>query len=437
MKPIYASGVVFVLLAVLGVTPGYGQATELQKLTAPTPRPAEYFGARVSVDGSVALVGSPSANFNVATVTGGEAHLFRYDGSSWVPEQILRAADPTRAVSYGMSVAVSGPVAVVAGYENQACTDKPLCIRGAAFVYRYNYVTRLWVEEQKLVPANTSTVSLNDWQNQLGPYVAVSGNAIVLGLHFDEPAGPNSGSAITYHYDGQSWIQQQKLTAQTPAAGAYFGLEVAIDGDVAVVGAYLDTVDFWMRPRVQAAGSAHVFRYDGRQWNREQMLAAYYDGQVNDLFGVSVSVSGDVIAVGSHLADDKGTDAGSAYVFRYNKFINWWIQEQKITASDATPGAELGRSVSVHGGVALISAFRDNTAGFRSGVVYAFRNVGTQWIQTDKMRASDEATGDRFGRSISLSGDIALICAYRKDDACPANLDCDSGAAYIFTIGKR
>ena len=417
---------------------GHAQSVQLQKLLASPPTRGDYFAARVSLNGDVALLGSPEAHFDLPSVTSGEAHVFRYgaDGS-WGREAILRPASVTRAVSFGMGVSVSGAVAVVAGYENQACTDKPLCIRGAAWVFRYDYVTRTWNEEQELAPADAATISLADWQDQVGPFVSISGNVIILGLHFDASRGPNTGAAYVYRFDGHQWQSEQKLTAQAPSSGAWFGLEVAVQGDVAVVGAFLDSPNLFLRPAVANAGSAEVFRYDGRQWNREQVLLPYWDGQAGDLFGASLAINGDVIVVGAVDAHDKGPQSGAAYVFRYNKAWGMWFQEQKLTASDGAPQEEFARSVSVNGGVLLIGGYRDNTLGARSGSVYVFRYVGKRWVQQEKLNASDEQTGDRFGRSISLSGDIALICAYKRDDACPGETDvdaCNSGAAYLFAI---
>jgi len=287
------------------------------------------------------------------------------------------------------------------------------------------------------VPPDAATISLADWQDQIGPFVSASGNVIVLGLHFDATRGPNTGAAYIYRFDGRQWQQEQKLLAQSPAPGAWFGTEVAVQGDVAVVGAYLDSPSLFLRPAVANAGSAEVFRYDGRQWNREQVLLAYWDGQPGDLFGSSLAINGDVIVVGAVDAHDKGPQSGAVYVFRYNKAWGAWFQQQKLTASDGTAEEEFGRSVAINGGVILVSGYRDNTLGVRSGSVYVFRDVGKQWLQQEKLNASDELAGDRFGRSISLSGDIALICAYKSDDACPGETDvdaCDSGSAYLFEI---
>ena len=432
--------VVALLVMVTGASAAYPQPVELQKLTAAPPVRGEYFGARVSLSGDIALLGSPEAHFDLASVTSGEAHVFRRGADGiWARDAILRPANPTQAVSFGMGVSVNGAVAVVAGYRNHACADKPLCIRGAAWVFRYDYVTRAWNEEQELSAPDAATISLADWQTQLGPYVSVSGSVIVLGLHFDAGRGPNTGSAYMYRFDGRQWQQEQKLMAQSPASGSWFGLEVAVQGDVAVVSAFLDSPGLFLRPMVKNAGSAEVFRYDGRQWNREQVLLAYWDGQAGDLFGASLAISGDVIMVGAVHAGDRGKDSGAAYVFRYNKAWGAWFQEQKLTASDGRPLAELGRSISISGGVAIVAAFRDTDKGFQSGAVYTFRYVGRHWVQQDKLNASDELPGDEFGRSLSLSGGVALVSGYQRDDACPGEPDvdaCDSGAAYLFAIGN-
>jgi hypothetical protein len=428
-------GVAFALCC----TSGYAQSPELQKLTASPPKAGDYFAARVSTSEGIALVGSPNANFNLAAVTSGEAHVFRYDRTTYAPEQVLHAFPREKGVSFGMSVSVDGSVAVASGYENHACDDKELCIRAAAWVFRYNYFTRTWVEEQELVPADATTVSLLNWENELGPYVSVSKNVIVMGVHFDATAGSNTGAAYVYRFDGEHWIQEQKLLSLNPMQEGWFGLEVSVSGDVAVVGAFGETVDLFQRPRTRS-GTAYVFRYDGLRWNREQILVPFLDGRDNDIFGASVSISGDVILVGACLTDDGGVDSGAVYVFHYNKGLGVWFQAQRLKGSDAIPAQEFGRAVSISGGLAVIGAYRDNTLGFRSGKVYVYRYAGKQWVEEARINASDELPGDRFGRSVSLSGDIAIICAYRKDDACPGATDpeaCNSGAAYILNVGRR
>ena len=110
--------------------------------------------------------------------------------------------------------------------------------------------------------------------------------------------------------DGDPPVGQMfKLTGSDGAAGDYCGYSVSISGDTALVGAPLDD-DLGDR-----SGSAYVFRWNGESWVQVQKLTAS-DGAAGDVFGWSVSISGDTALVGAFGDDDLGTDAGSAYVVR-------------------------------------------------------------------------------------------------------------------------
>jgi hypothetical protein len=101
-----------------------------------------------------------------------------------------------------------------------------------------------------------------------------------------------------------------------------------------------------------------------------------------------------------------------------------WTQQAKLTASDAAGGDFFGRSVAVSGDTAVVGANGDDDAGSSSGSAYVFVRSGTVWTQQAKLTASDAATSDQFGVSLAVSGDTAVIGAYRF----PA----DIGSAYVF-----
>ena len=127
-----------------------------------------------------------------------------------------------------------------------------------------------------------------------------------------------------------------------------------------------------------------------------------------------MSVSGDYAVVGAW-----GDNSGSAYVFVRSGTT--WTQQQKLTASDADQFDYFGKSVSLSGDYALIGAQGDNSG---AGSAYIFVRSGTTWTQQQKLTASDAASNDGLGVTVSLSGDYALIGAPR-DNA-------DTGSAYIF-----
>ena len=127
------------------------------------------------------------------------------------------------------------------------------------------------------------------------------------------------------------------------------------------------------------------------------------DAAANDLFGNSVSVSGDTAVVGA-------AGKNSAYVFVRSG--SNWNQQAKLTASDAAAGDDFGISVSVSGDTAVVGAYYKNS---HKGAAYVFVRSGTIWNQQAKLTASDAAAGDFFGYSVSVSGDTAVVGAYGKD----------------------
>ena len=139
----------------------------------------------------------------------------------------------------------------------------------------------------------------------------------------------------------------------------------------------------------------------------------------------SVSISGDYAIVGAHFDDDNGSGSGSAYIFKLDGAN--WVQQQKLTASDGAEWDEFGYSVSISGDYAIAGAMYDDDNGNSSGSAYIFRLDGTSWVQQQKLIAPDGAAGDYFGNSVSISGNYAFVGAYWDDDKGD-----DSGSAYIF-----
>jgi len=93
-------------------------------------------------------------------------------------------------------------------------------------------------------------------------------------------------------------------------------------------------------------------------------------GLLVENFGSSVSVSGDTAVIGELFGDIKTPSSGSAYVFRFNG--TGWVREAKLFAADGESGDFFGNSVSVSGDTAVVGAFRDNNNGFNSGSAYIF-----------------------------------------------------------------
>ena len=236
--------------------------------------------------------------------------------------------------------------------------------------------------------------------------------------------------------------ERPKLTASDGAAGDQFGGSVSIGGDWLVVGAQFDDEggDY--------SGSAYVFRRDDNDtpsdvsddfWIQAAKLTPA-DASTGDNFGVAVSISGDRLVVGAQFDDDGGGASGSAYVFRRDDNgtptdpnDDLWVQEAKLTASDATSGELFGFSVSISADRAVVGAYR----GGSSGSAYVFRrdDNGTPsdpsddiWVQEAKLVPADRPPHWLdFGKSVSMDGDWVVV-GVRLDDAVGSY----SGSAYVF-----
>ena len=141
--------------------------------------------------------------------------------------------------------------------------------------------------------------------------------------------------------------------------------------------------------------SASAFDFD------KKLLAP--DGAADDHFGNSVSLSGNLALLGSRLDDDNGGSSGSAYLFDVTtgNFL------QKLTAPDGAADDRFGQVVRLSGNTALVGSPFDDDNGTDSGSAYLFDVTTGNLLQ--KLTASDGAVEDRFGGSVSLSGNTALV----------------------------
>jgi hypothetical protein len=259
-----------------------------------------------------------------------------------------------------------------------------------------------------------------------GYSVSVSGDTALVGA-FQDTVGSNArqGSAYVFVRSGTTWTEQQKLTPGDGEEDEAFGSSASLSGDTALVGAPSRDVGSNIDQ-----GAAYVFARSGTTWMQQQKLTAG-DGAANDHFGNSVSVSGDTVLVGANappnLKEQVAAKQGFAYVFVRSGTT--WMQQQKLTAGDGAVNDRFGNSVSVSGDTALVGANQHAVgANYLQGSAYVYLRAGTIWTQQEELTAGDGAANDYFGASVSVSGDTALVGAPRDDVGANGN----QGSAYVF-----
>ncbi len=325
-------------------------------------------------------------------------------------QQKLLANDGASEDFFGYSVALSGDTAVIGAFKDD---DQTLGVdAGSAYVFTRS--GKNWRQQAKLTAIDGAP---ND---TFGGNVVLSGDTIVIGAMRDDDKGENSGSAHVYMRSKNVWSHQTKITAADGAKDDAFGQSLALSGDTVIIGAPRDD------DNGKDTGSAYVFTRTGTNWHQQAKLTAN-DGLSGDLFGISVAMSGDTILVGADLHDAVAKNAGAVYV--YTRSGNSWSQQAKLTAADGGETDIFGVRVALSGDTALISARRDDDdiMGVDAGSAYVFFRTGTRWEQQEKLTAPDGVADDRFGRSVALMGDTALVGAMFRDDKGE-----NSGSAYLF-----
>ncbi|MDR3702882.1 MAG: FG-GAP-like repeat-containing protein [Candidatus Sulfopaludibacter sp.] len=379
----------------------WNQASEL---TASDGLAGDWFGASVSVSGKTAVVGVPYKTVNSNTLQGA-AYVFVQTGGTWSQQAKLTASDGAGNDNFGGSVSVSGNIAVV-GAAGKTVNSNAL--QGAAYVFVQS--GGIWSQQAEITASDGAS---ND---QFGISVSVSGNTAVVGASY-KTVNSNGvqGAAYVFVQSGGTWSQQAKLTASDGAANDQFGDSVSIGSGVAVVGAV---------QKNSYQGAAYVFVQNGVTWSQQAKLTAS-DGAASDYFGTSVSLSGSTVLVGARSKTvNSNAGQGAAYVFVQSGVA--WSQQAKLTASDGAANDQFGDSVSVSGNIAAVGALGKNSS---QGAAYVFTQKGGTWNQQSGLTASDGASSDYFGTSVSVSGNTAVAGALMKS----VNSNPRQGAAYVFT----
>ncbi len=264
---------------------------------------------------------------------------------------------------------------------------------------------------------------------RFGWATAVSGDYMIAGApDADVGSYPNAGRAFVLKHDGLEWVYLQELELPPVQVLGYseYGYSVAIDGDVAVVGA---------RNNAFGAGAAFAWRRNtaNDEWEYGGRLLSA-GGSGGDTCGYSVAVdssSQDWIAVGCPGRSDVALGAGAVAMFWYNSSSEMWDEQESLTA-DAAEGDKLGRAIAMDGDWLVVGAEGTNgSAG--AAAVFKYDGAGT-WTNVQKLVAlneggsSDAHDNDKFGHSVALRGDRIVCGAYYYDADGVSNV----GAAYVF-----
>jgi hypothetical protein len=381
------------------------------KLVASDGAQLDHFGKTLDLQGGRAVIAAERSATDTTRL--GAAYVFVRQGTSWAEEAKLMSWDSGLVQSgFGSSVGISGDLVLVGAPE--AFVGSNLS-RGAAYVFRRT--AQGWTPEQKLSGSEVGSI------DDVAFAIAVDAGRVLLGApKTDVGENTDQGAVYAFALQGSTWSQRGKLSTGAGSGHARFGASVDVDGRTAVVGADWETVG--ANPR---QGAAYVFRKSAGEWLLEARLTAS-DGQLYDLFGSAVGISGNTVVVGAPSADfETQPDRGAIYVF--DRIDGNWTERDKLGPPGGESPVAFASSLSIDGDSLLVGTGSDDFVGTAiDGAAYVFQRSGSDWSFQQRLAPISGAQPEKFGYSVAIEGDTALVGSPLSDEG---GLNA-SGAAYLF-----
>ncbi|HEU4727321.1 MAG TPA: FG-GAP repeat protein [Kofleriaceae bacterium] len=313
------------------------------------------FGSSVSLSGDTLAIGAPGEASAATGVNGDQAdnrasaagavYVFVRTRTTWTQQAYLKASNTAVADDFGSSVSLSGDtLAVGAPSEASAATgvngnqsDNSAYNAGAVYVFMRTGTT--WTQQAYLKASNTGM------GDEFGSSVSLSGDTLTIGAPFEASAAAGingnqtdnsayaAGAVYVFVRRDTTWVQQAYLKASNAEANGQFGSSVSLSGDTLAVGAPLEASAATgingnqTDESASNAGAIYVFVRMDTTWTQPAYLKAS-NTEAGDVFGGSVSLSGDTLASGApgedsaangvngNQADNTAYAAGAVYVFR-------------------------------------------------------------------------------------------------------------------------
>ncbi|HKX46958.1 MAG TPA: FG-GAP repeat protein, partial [Planctomycetota bacterium] len=318
---------------------------ERAKLVAPDADVQDLFGHAVAVSGDTALISARNDDHG-GVVDAGSAYVFVRGAEGWDLQAKLTAPDAGEFDAFGISVGLSGDVAVIGA----ALDDTGFGVdAGSAYVFAREGTT--WSLQAKLTASDALA------QDLFGSAVAVSGDTVLVGSPRDDHAGGfDAGALYVFERVGAAWSQNAKLVAVDAQPGDQLGGAIATSGATLAVGARFDD-----HSGAVDAGSVYVFVHDGSAWSLQARLVDA-DAGAGDGFGSSVAVEGERIVAGAPQDDLSGVqNAGSAVLFERSGAI--WTELEKLVSPDPEPIDNYATAVALADVAALVGAPHEDLFG--------------------------------------------------------------------------
>lgn len=321
---------------------GWGNHTEVAKLTPSDGSSDRWFGYSVAVDKDTIVIGSDDIT------SSSNVYVFVKPATGW--KDMTETAEFTGPDYLGLSVAIAGNTIVAGASEGAYLYLKP---KGG------------WASTSRANAVLTESDPVRG--DNFGESVAISGKTVIVGAPARGNAGLGSASIFVKPRSGwTSMTQTATLTASDGADGDYFAFSVAITSGFAAVGA----------PNHRSggpagAGAVYVFVEPLSGWSNGTESAELtppvpvYGGA----FGWSVAMAGSDALGGSPF--NNNDDEGVGYLYKKSK-SGWETTSEafaELLPSDPVEGDSFAISEAMQGGTIIVGASK---VGEAPGAAYVF-----------------------------------------------------------------
>ena len=473
----------------------------------------DYFGQSVSLSGDTVAVTAHLDDENLAVIVNGTTapnnggalesgavYVYKRTGNNWEQQAYIKGSNNQAYHYFGNRVSISGNTLAV-GHVNDDSNSRTIVngtsssagsagASGAVFIYERTGDN--WVQQAFIKALNA------DGGDRFGANFSLSGNTLAVGAYDESEAYnyivngtvlPNannsrdSGAVYIYRRNGSVWSHESYIKARNRQNDEEFGASLSLSGDTLAVGllredsnqlSITNGTDVSFDNSTSDTGAVYVYKRRGTIWAQEAYIKGSSLGN-SDYFGVNVTLSNNLLAVGATGEDSGATtivngstaptdqsvwDSGAVYIFERSP--TGWEQQAFIKSVNRSNYDNFGSSLSLSSSTLAVGVKNEDSSGStiingttadasngaaESGAVYIYKRTGGVWAQESYIKPANTNIGDEFGISVSLSGDTLAVGARYEDSSTTtiinganASLDngkSNSGAVYIYRHGIR
>jgi hypothetical protein len=228
-----------------------------------------------------------------------------------------------------------------------------------------------------------------------------------------------------------AWSTPVGITTKA-ASGVMSEMAILIESDIETGAAETTTVGispdgvyaFVAASYKDTGGAVYVYKYANSTWTEVQKLIP--NSTSSEYFGTSIAVSGNstYLAVGA----PKGSRDGLCYIYSLSNGV--WTYQASIDYPNTLNSALFGTSVALNYDGSILAGGAIGVSDYE-GAVCVCRRTGTTWATGDILVADVRNADDKFGTSVSMSGDgLTILVGADQVGSSTAN---ERGTIYFFT----